>query len=114
VEVMTEEELIKHNLLVWIEDEVDNAYMEKLITITKMDRPTLKKEKNLGIVFTPLHGTAEGLVLQGLEQLNFTNVSVVEEQAIPDPEFRTVESPNPEEEQSFTYATALGKEKKAD
>src|SRR5699024_3198266 len=71
-------------------------------------------DKNLQIVFTPLHGTAHDLVLKGLDQLKFHQVDVVEKQAVADPEFSTVESPNPEEHQAFTMAIELGKQGKAD
>src|SRR5690625_7790959 len=52
--------------------------------------------------------------MEGLAKLNFPHVDIVEEQAKPDPEFSTVESPNPEEHQAFKMAIALGKEKDAD
>ena len=65
--------------------------------------------ENLNIVFTPLHGTALGLVEKGLNQLGFKHVHIVEEQAIPDPEFSTVKSPNPEEHQAFQLAIQKGK-----
>ena len=72
------------------------------------------KEKDLEIVFTPLHGTAHKLVMAGLKQLNFPNVNVVEYQVEPDPEFSTVSSPNPEEPQAFALAIEQGKEQDAD
>src|SRR5699024_4560037 len=114
IETLTEEELKKKNLLQWMNGEVDNAYLEQLLKITKMDEEGLEKEKKLKIVFTPLHGTALHLVTEGLKQLKFKNVHVVEEQAVPDPEFSTVESPNPEERQAFLKAIELGEEIDAD
>src|SRR5690625_3957102 len=108
-EVIDQEELEEKELLIWLDQEVDDAYLEQLITITKMDEETVKKEKDLHIVFTPLHGTAYNLVMKGLKQLNFTNVSVVEEQIDPDPKFPTVELPNPEETQAFTLAIEQGR-----
>lgn len=114
VPVMEKEDLEEKGLLQWIDSEVDSAYLKQLIGITKMDSDTIEKEKDLGIVFTPLHGTANDLVLRGLEQLNFPDVSVVAEQALPDPEFSTVTSPNPEEPQAFEMAIKQGKEKNAD
>src|SRR5690625_4182561 len=79
-----------------------------------MDAETKSQEKDLRIVFSPLHGTAHDLVPRGLEQLNFANVSIVAEQAEPDPEFSTVESPNPEEDAAFTLAIKQGREQNAD
>src|SRR5690625_1478050 len=114
VPVMEKEELEEKGLLQWIDSEVDKAYLDHLSGITKMDAETIAQEKDLNIVFTPLHGTANDLVLRGLEKLNFSNISVVAEQAIPDPEFSTVTSPNPEEPQAFEMAIKQGKEENAD
>src|SRR5690625_4120950 len=69
--------------------------------------------KDLSIVFTPLHGTATELVKSSLKQLKFTNVHIVKEQAIPDPNFSTVKSPNPEVKSAFEKAITLGVEKDA-
>src|SRR5690625_1974774 len=87
IPVHDEERLIVDNLLQWIENEIDSAYLEQLGKITKMDAEMIKQQKKLSIVFTPLHGTAQKLVPAGLKQLNFNNIAVVEEQMIPDPEF---------------------------
>lgn len=114
IPIVEEKELVAENLLHWIEDEVDSAYLEQLAKITKMDNDQLLKEKDLNIVFTPLHGTAKKLVPEGLEQLNFPEIHLVDEQMVPDPEFSTVTSPNPEEHQAFTQAIKVGKEKDAD
>ena len=106
--------LEQEGLLKWVGSEIDQAYLEQLIRITKMSPVLQQKKKDLNIVFTPLHGTAHDLVMQGLKQLHFTNVNVVTEQAKPDPEFSTVASPNPEEHQAFTMAIELGKQTDAD
>lgn len=107
-------ELEEQELLNWIGREIDNAYLEKLAGISKLDTEEQQHDKNLQIVFTPLHGTAHDLVLKGLDQLKFHQVDVVEKQTVADPEFSTVESPNPEEHQAFTMAIELGKQGKAD
>jgi len=114
VPYMEKEELEEQDLLNWLDKEIDNAYLQRLKQITKMHSDVEKQEKDLQIVFTPLHGTAYELVTQGLKQLQFPNVSIVEEQAKPDPEFSTVASPNPEEHQAFTMAIELGKKTNAD
>lgn len=113
-DVLTEEELKEKQLLQWLGKEVDDAYLEQLKTITRMNPEEIKEEKDLSIVFTPLHGTAYHLVTEGLQQLTFEKVFVVEEQATPDPEFSTVESPNPEEAQAFQLAIAEGRKHNAD
>ncbi|GAA0306688.1 phosphoglucomutase [Gracilibacillus halotolerans] len=108
--VKNEEELLESNLLEWIGEDVDKAYLEQLKTIQKQ----AVNESTLEIVFTPLHGTAYYPVMDGLQQMGFQNIHVVEEQAKPDPEFSTVSSPNPEEHQAFEMAIALGEKVDAD
>ncbi|GGA63682.1 phospho-sugar mutase [Ornithinibacillus halotolerans] len=114
IPVMEQAELEEKQLLVWVGEEVDNAYLEQLRQISKLPVEEMEQDKDVTIVFTPLHGTAYSLVTRGLEQLNFRNISVVEEQAQPDPEFSSVESPNPEEHQAFSMAIELGKKVNAD
>ncbi|SET75800.1 alpha-phosphoglucomutase [Oceanobacillus limi] len=114
VPVLEQAELEERQLLKWVGKDIDNAYLEQLKQITKMKEDTLNQVKDFNIVFTPLHGTANDLVLRGLEQLNFTGVDVVQEQAVPDPEFSTVASPNPEEHQAFTLAIQKGIKNGAD
>ncbi|WP_404455875.1 phospho-sugar mutase [Oceanobacillus kapialis] len=114
VPFMEKEEVEKEELLDWIGKEVDNAYLEQLKLISKLSMEEQEKEKDLGIVFTPLHGAANDLVVNGLGQLHFNQLHVVEKQAVPDPEFSTVDSPNPEEHQAFTMAIEHGNEVDAD
>lgn len=114
VETVEEEELTNKFLLRTVYDEVNEAYLDKLRSISKLDEKTICKEKDLTIVYTPLHGTGLNLVEKGLKQLNFNKFHIVKEQAVPDPEFSTVASPNPEEKQAFTYAMELGEKVNAD
>src|SRR5699024_5153872 len=114
VPILEKEVLEEKGLLNWIGNEVDHAYLEQLKQISKMEEQHLQQDKDLQVVFTPLHGTASKLDMEGLKQLNFPNVAIVEEHAKPDPEFSTVDSPNPEEHQAFTMAIEQGKEKGAD
>ncbi|WP_106495966.1 phospho-sugar mutase [Lentibacillus sp. Marseille-P4043] len=114
VPVIERAELEEKELLNWIGDEIDNAYLQQLKQISRLSTDEQKTAKDLQIIFTPLHGTSYDLVLKGLNQLNFPHVNVVEEQAKPDPEFSTVDSPNPEEHQAFTMAIELGKKNGAD
>lgn len=109
VPVMEKKALDEKGLLIWVGDDVDQAYLKQLNMISKMDPEVHAQPKDLNIIFTPLHGTAYKLVMAGLEQLNFTNINVVESQVKPDPEFSTVASPNPEEPQAFTLAIEQAK-----
>ncbi|HLS08643.1 phospho-sugar mutase [Lentibacillus sp.] len=114
VPYLEKDKLEEQGLLDWIGQEIDHAYLEKLAGMSKLDAEEQQQDKDLQIVFTPLHGTAHDLVLKGLDQLKFHQVDVVEEQAAADPEFSTVESPNPEEHQAFTKAIQLGEQTNAD
>lgn len=70
--------------------------------------------KNMKIVFTPLHGTGITLVPQGLNNYGFENIHIVEEQAVPDGNFPTVVSPNPEEKAALKMAMELAQKIDAD
>ncbi|MBT2215247.1 phospho-sugar mutase [Virgibacillus dakarensis] len=114
VPIVERKQLEEQELLNWIGEEVDNAYLAQLKQISRLSDQEQQVKKDLQIVFTALHGTSYDLVLKGLAQLNFSNVAVVKEQAEPDPEFSTVASPNPEEHQAFTMAIEQGKMVNAD
>ena len=110
---MESEEVLKQNGLIrMIGEEIDQAYMEKLKTIRV--HPKLAKEVDVKVVFTPLHGTANKPVRNGLQAFGYKHVTVVPEQEKPDPQFSTVTSPNPEEHAAFEYAIKLGEKQNAD
>ncbi len=112
IDVLPEKELIEKGLIKIIGEEVDQAYLEKLVTIS--ENPDPGNANDIKIVFTPLHGTANKPVRRGLEALNYKNVYVVREQEQPDPDFSTVKSPNPEEHAAFELAIREGKKVDAD
>lgn len=112
IEVKDESILREAGLIVTIGAEVDQAYTEKLRTIS--ENPDLALESDIKIVFTPLHGTANKPVRNALTALGYKNVHVVKEQELPDPEFSTVKSPNPEEHAAFELAIRDGKQIGAD
>ncbi|MDN4861166.1 phospho-sugar mutase [Priestia aryabhattai] len=114
IPVMEESQLLEKELLTYIGEQIDSAYIEQLKTIQLNREMVEKLGKDLKIVFTPLHGTANKLVRAGLEAFGFSNVTVVKEQEIPDPDFSTVKSPNPEEHAAFELAIKYGKEIEAD
>jgi len=108
-----DEATLKANGLIRIIGEtIDQAYIEKIKTISL--NPQLSQEVDVKIVFTPLHGTANKPVRRALEALGYKNVVVVKEQELPDPNFSTVKSPNPEEHAAFEQAIRVGKEIDAD
>lgn len=110
---MEQTDVENQGLLVWIDQDVDEAYLKALHTVSCLPEAEFQAEKKMPIVFTPLHGTAHDVVMNGLGQMNFTHVDVVGEQAVPDPEFSTVASPNPEEHQAFGMAIEHGKKNDA-
>lgn len=112
IEVCDEQELKEQGLIKIIGADVDQAYLEKLVTIS--ENPTLASETDLQVVFTPLHGTANKPVRSGLKALGYENVTIVKEQELPDPQFSTVKSPNPEEHAAFELAIEAGKKVNAD
>lgn len=112
IEVCPEEELKNKGLIQIIGEEVDEAYLQKLVIIS--ENRDLKNKDDIKIVFTPLHGTANKFVRKGLEALQYKNVYVVKEQEQPDPDFSTVKSPNPEEHAAFELAIRYGRDVDAD
>jgi phosphoglucomutase len=114
IEVADEMELKGQRLLQVISDEIDDAYNEELKSI--LVQPDLLKEagKDVKIVFTPLHGTANISVRRVLSEVGFPHVTVVAEQELPDPQFSTVTSPNPEEHAAFALAIEYGEKEGAD
>ncbi|WP_064091805.1 phospho-sugar mutase [Rossellomorea aquimaris] len=112
IDVKTEEELKASGLIKMIGEEIDQSYLEHLLSIS--EKPQIAKEVDLRIVFSPLHGTALKMSEKGLKSLGYEYVHIVKEQAIPDPEFTTVKSPNPEDKAAFEYAIRDGKKIDAD
>ncbi|WP_255706675.1 phospho-sugar mutase [Anoxybacillus sp. LAT_33] len=110
--VEQEDVLKEKGLIQIIGAEIDDAYIQKLKTISL--HPELSHEVDVKVVFTPLHGTANKLVQRGLKEFGYEHVFVVKEQEQPDPNFSTVKSPNPEEHAAFELAIQLGKQVDAD
>jgi phosphomannomutase len=101
------------NLIHYIDVEVDKAFIKSSIENASFNTSAAAKE-NLNIVFTSLHGTSITLVPDTLSQAGYTNVNIVPEQAVPNGDFPTVKSPNPEEPEALSMATALADKLQAD
>ncbi|MEE6184414.1 phospho-sugar mutase [Bacillus pretiosus] len=114
VEVANVEQLKADGLLHIVGQEVDDAYATELNNVIINKEMVQNVGKDLKIVFTPLHGTSNISVRRGLEEVGFTDVTVVKEQELPDPNFSTVKSPNPEEHAAFEYAIRDGEKIGAD
>ncbi|CAI8271429.1 MAG: Phosphoglucomutase [Flavobacteriaceae bacterium] len=101
------------DLIKYIDKEVDDAFIENSIQSGKLSDNNDIKNK-LNIVFTSLHGTSITLMPDVLQKAGFNNVFIVEEQRVPDGDFPTVTSPNPEETEALDMALKLGYKHKAD
>lgn len=109
------EDEVKHSGLIHIVgEEVDSAYLKQVKTVTVNQELVDEMGKDLRLVYTPLHGTGRMLGERALRQAGFEKFVLVPEQAVADPDFTTVKSPNPEEAGAFEYAIKLGKEENAD
>ena len=96
-----------------IGEEVDQVYLRR-VEANSLNPEVIKKHHDVKIVYTPLHGTGITLIPRMLKQLGFTNVNVVEAQAVPDGNFPTTPSPNPEEKAAMKMAVDLAKDIDAD
>jgi len=101
------------DLIHFIDTELDQAFIQSSIENASFNTPAAAKE-NLNIVFTSLHGTSITIIPETLSKAGYTNVNIVEEQAIPNGDFPTVKSPNPEEPEALTMALALADKTNAD
>ncbi|MCB0495278.1 MAG: phospho-sugar mutase [Cyclobacteriaceae bacterium] len=102
-----------NNLIVPLGDKMDEKYL-KTITELAIDPTGIKKEHDLNIVYSSIHGTGITLVPKALQMLGFTNVNVVKEQEEPNGNFPTVVYPNPEEAEALTLALKMANSTNAD
>lgn len=114
IKQISEKEATEAGLYNTIGKEIDDKYIEYLKTISLNPEVIKKQAKNIKIVYTPLHGTGKRLATRILDELGFSNVHVVKEQAEPNGSFPTVSYPNPEDPAAFELALKLAKEVDAD
>ncbi len=103
----------RKELIQIIGEDVDKVYLEKVHGIS-IDPEVIKRQKDLSIVYTPLHGAGRTLIPRSLKEWGFENVNTVPEQMVKDGNFPTVVSPNPENAEALTLAIKLAKEINAD
>ena len=101
------------DLIEYIDVAVDEAFVASTVANASFDTPSLAKE-SLKIVYTSLHGTSIKAIPNVLEKAGYTDVNIVPEQAEPNGDFPTVQSPNPEEPEALTMALALAEKTNAD
>ena len=97
-----------------IGDAIDAEYLKEVKDVNINQKLIDEYGKDMKIVYTPLHGTGEMLARRALAQAGFDSVEVVEAQAVADPDFSTVKSPNPESQAAFALAEELGRKVGAD
>ena len=102
----------KQNITI-IGKDMDDAYI-KMVKSLSVYPEVIQKQKDLKIVYTPIHGTGIKLVPRVLKEFGFENVHIVEEQATPDGNFPTVVYPNPEESEAMSIGLKKAKELDAD
>jgi phosphoglucomutase len=93
--------------------EIDEAYMSMVKSLSVYPE-VISRQKDLKIVYTPIHGTGIVLVPEVLKRFGFADVTVVEEQSVPDGNFPTVHYPNPEESEAMSIGLKKAKEIDAD
>ncbi len=93
-------------LLHWIDENWDAEYLNMAMPLIRQ-KSAIERQASTPLVFTSIHGTGITMVPQLLKKMGFENVHVVEEQAKPDGNFPTVQSPNPEEKPALQMAINL-------
>ncbi len=109
----TKETALRSGYLIEIGEELDDAYMAQLQTLS-IHPELIRQESDMKIVYTPLHGAGNKPVQRILKTLGFENVFVVKSQEEPDPDFSTVAMPNPEAREALTLAIELADQVSAD
>ncbi len=107
IRLMTEDQAIKEGRLIYLDDNVDEAYYQKVLSLSIHPEIIREVQAQLKIVFTPLHGTGNIPIREVLKRAGFHHVTVVPEQEKPDGNFPTVDYPNPEESAALKLAIDL-------
>jgi phosphoglucomutase len=100
----------RRGLITYLDAQTDELFLQNVMTQASGFSPPA----GFSLVYTPFHGVGRLLVPEALRRLGVKRVICVPEQMIPDPDFPTVASPNPENPESFTLAAALAEREKAD
>lgn len=111
VKYISEEEAIGKNLFEYIDEEIDKKYIEMVKSISRNPDIFKNNKGDFKLIYSPLHGTGGMAVTRTLKELGFSNLYTVAEQMIPDENFSTVKSPNPEDINAFKLAIEEGKKK---
>ncbi len=101
------------NLIEYIDKDIDEAFIKSSIENASFNT-SAEAKNNLNIVFTSLHGTSIKVVPETLAKAGYKNVHLVPEQSVPNGDFPTVKSPNPEEPEALTMALELAEKLNSD
>ena len=108
IKKMDLKEAMDSGLVVKYGEEVDAAYTEMLSKLV-IDQASIDRQKDMSIVYTPLHGSGNKPVRRILDRVGFKNIHIVKEQELPDGSFPTVSVPNPENPEALSMAIELAK-----
>ena len=114
VKTTSEKEALRSGKFQVIGKEIDDKYIENVKAQVVNQDAIDRMQKDITIIYTPLHGTGNIPARRVMKELGFENVYVVPEQELPDGNFPTVSYPNPEAEEAFTLGLKLAREKNAD
>lgn len=114
IKTMDKAKAVSQGLYNTIGKEIDDKYVAELKKLIVNEKAIKEMQKEIKVVYTPLHGTGGMLVERILKEIGFENVYVVKEQEKPDGKFPTVSYPNPEDPKAFELAMKLAKEVDAD
>lgn len=113
IKQISKEEAVKNKFYNIIGEEIHIEYLKEIEKLL-LNKEIIKKQENLSIVYTPLHGTGNIPVQSALSKIGFKNVHIVKEQEMPDGNFPTVDYPNPEDKKAFKLALELAKKVNAE
>jgi len=108
IKKISKEVAIKKGLYNVVGKEIEDRYIEE-VKKQLLNPEIIKKQENISIVYTPLHGAGNIPVQRILKEIGFKNVHIVKQQEMPNGNFPTVEYPNPEDKRAFTLALELAK-----
>lgn len=114
VKRLSRKEAEEEGLLQIIGKKIDDRFIEEILKVLPNKELAKARGGEMPIIYTPLHGTGNKPVCRVLKELGFNRVEVVPEQAVADPDFSTVESPNPEEFSAFKMALEMAEESDPD
>jgi phosphoglucomutase len=113
ITIMSEHDARQQGWIIDMGEELDRSYNDMLLKL-RIDTATVARNADLKIIYSPLHGTGNKPVRRILKTMGFKAVHVVPEQELPDPDFSTVVSPNPEERSALKLAILLAQKEAAD